>query len=124
MMQPFDSSVQPWNYELYIIPVNALVVVSSDPPLHEIPEPPSASGLFLTHGCHAFPWFRPRRAPAGHLCLKTNLPWVAFEEPSAAAAGGDEASASGGGATGGAVGASGTTLVPPVGVIMPGEGCV
>ncbi|CAM9817207.1 unnamed protein product [Ectocarpus fasciculatus] len=62
------------------------------------------------------------RAPAGHLCLKTNLPWVAFEEePSTTAAGGDAASASGGGATGGAVGASGTTLVPPVGVIMPGE---
>lgn len=64
------------------------------------------------------------RAPAGHLFLKTNLPWVAFEggvdsfvapglkeeEPSAA-----------GGATGGAMGASGTTLIPPVGVIMPGE---
>ncbi|CBJ30639.1 conserved unknown protein [Ectocarpus siliculosus] len=61
------------------------------------------------------------RAPAGHLCLKTNLPWVAFEEPSTATIGGDEASATGGGATGGAVGASGTTLAPPVGVIMPGQ---
>lgn len=72
------------------------------------------------------------RAPAGHLCLKTNLPWVAFEDPdpgrrasdsaAAAAGSGDGGTASASGrATGGAVGASGTTLVPPVGVIMPGK---
>lgn len=70
------------------------------------------------------------RAPAGSLCLKTSLPWVAFESSAAAAApastssegeGGAGVGMSGsGGAAGGAVGASGTTLVPPVGVIMPG----
>ena len=84
------------------------------------------------------------RAPAGHLCLKTSLPWVAFESSTAATSpalapdlaaapavsgGGDAVFTEGdggvsasGGATGGAVGASGTTLVPPVGVIMPGGG--
>eukprot|EP00752_Nemacystus_decipiens_P016769 g15006.t1 len=65
------------------------------------------------------------RAPAGHLCLKTNLPWVAFEDPDrqtdATATGDGGTLPASGRATGGAVGASGTTLVPPVGVIMPGE---
>lgn len=65
------------------------------------------------------------RAPAGNLCLKTNLPWVAFDGVTVS---GDGVSVKGGapapdgGATGGAVGASGTTLLPPVVVIMPGGG--
>lgn len=71
------------------------------------------------------------RAPAGDLCLKTNLPWVAFEGVSALTPPGKdegvstEEVSSTGGATGGAVGASGTTLLPPVGVVQPGmEACM
>lgn len=107
MMQPFYSSAQPQQRP---------PPPPSMKPLNPRRRLASSSRMVVMH--HAFPWSRLRRAPAGHLCLKTNLPWVVFEEPSTTAA------ASGGGATGGAVGASGTTLVPPVGVIMPGKGCV
>lgn len=64
------------------------------------------------------------RAAAGELCIKTNLPWVAFGDAEAVDASnsgrGEGAGAAAAAATGGAVGASGTTLLPPVGVIAPG----
>lgn len=60
------------------------------------------------------------RAAAGDLCLKTNLPWVAFGTSPREGEGVEDRKEGSGAPTGGAIGASGTTLLPPVGVIKPG----